>query len=106
MKNLILLSASALLVSCSSQRALSIKSVKITDGVGQKIGNKEFEDCNWAISLGIVGPYDKFSVEQILRDNDPKIFAVNDLKITHTGYGIYGVGRYCMKIQGDYYAIQ
>ena len=106
MKNLILLIVAACLVSCSSQRALSVKSVKLKEGTGLRVGVQEFKECTWAVSIGLGSPYDKFSVEQIVSDNDPKIVSVNDLKITHTGFGMYGVGRYCMKVEGDYYAIK
>ena len=106
MKNLILLVVATCLVSCSSQRAYSVKSVKLKQGPGVSVGVQEFKECTWAVSIGLGSPFDKFSVEQIVKDNDPKIVSVNDLKITHSGYGMYGVGRYCMKIKGDYYAIK
>jgi hypothetical protein len=106
MKNLILLIVAALLVSCSSQRAMSVKSVKLKEGTGGRVGVQEFKECTWAVSIGLGSPFDKFSVEQIIRDNDPKVYAVNDLKITHSGFGMYGVGRFCMKVEGEYYAIK
>lgn len=104
MKNLILLSIVTLFVSCSSQRALSIKSIKLQDGPTTHIGKKEYKECAWAVVLGTLSPYDKFKVEKILSDNDPKIAVANDVKITHSGMGMSGIGRFCVKVEGDYYA--
>jgi hypothetical protein len=94
-----------ILGACSTHRSHKIKSVQFKPARNAKsIGSKEFKECRWAFVAVPGSEYDGLEVDAIIRSQDPKVSRVENLSIAGSGFGMSGIGRFCMSAKGEFYA--
>ncbi len=102
MKKILLFSLCLMMVACSTTKAKKIHMIKFdNDKIGQSIGQYEVKDCQWSL---FSPQFNVYSLDRAIHENKKKLTMAKDLEIIFSGFGLNGVGRFCMKAKGEFYA--